>query len=1053
MKNKSQKCNFLILILIIIIIVLWFNNSYSENEYRELFQNDMNTNFVPNDHTPKYPEKKDKIFVQTGHSSGVNSISYSSNGKYIVSGGSDHKVKLWDIESGKLIRTFYGHKKPVESVSFINKDQFVVSGSSDLAAIIWEIRSGKIVETFHNVFSYFSNSVSSSSEELKTLAIKRNNFKAQILRIYSSIPIKLLEEFSDINNGIVITTGIKDPIMKIWDVKSKKQIRTFRGHKDSIKVACFSPDGKKIVSGSIDNTIKLWEVASGKLLRTFEDHKNSVTSIAFSPNGKTIISGSDDYTLKLWEIKSGKLIRTFQGHTYWVKSVCFSPDGRSIASGSSDSTVKIWDAQTGKVVKTFYGYNNSLKTVCFSNNSAYVASGSVDNTVKIWKTKSGKLFKTCQGHSGEINSVCFSPDDRNIISASNDFSIKLWNTESGKFIRTFKGHKGSVNSVAFNPNGKMIASGSSDKTVKLWNVQTGKLMRTLYGHTHFVNCVCFSSDSLTLVSGSWDKTIRLWDTQSGNILKTLTWDSIVSSVSLDPKNKYIVSGSYDSLIMLWDIDSGKYNVLRDHFGPVLSVKFSPDGQHIASGSVDKTVKIWAVDSLKCIKTFSEHTDIVYSVNFSPDGKKIVSGSKDNSLKILYIDHSNTISIALLPENEWISTSLNYHYYNFLSPSCFKYAAIRFDNDSHNWKPLSEELSYKYKIPSVNILSWSPRSVCKENQCIDLVAKFEGTYEKEKKVKIFVNNIEIKKKLGTPPYDIFSKIKLEKYLIDLPKGENVIRIELTVKPFLPSNDQIIIPKPINNPQDNLYFLAIGVDKTKNLDNMNLNYASNDVSDMAHLIKKLEGRLYKKVYTNIFSDKSEKKPISENIVNTFKNLLLIVKPNDTIILFIVAHDVRTNDQYFFLMRESELKKNGSYNLTTVLKWSFLKDILNKLTCKKIIILDTAYTSGVGILSFLGNSLISDQSDHTKNVLLTSTTKSQLSDECDEFQNGCFTHSIKKGLGAFLNDHNTKMPADYNYDNKVTILELVLFLSTELKNITSYQKPEVRIFSNNNFIFYKR
>jgi len=115
------------------------------------------------------------------------------------------------------------------------------------------------------------------------------------------------------------------------------------GHTGSVNSVAFSPDGRSALSGSADRTLKLWDVASGKEIRTFSGDTGSVFSVAFSPDGRSVLSGSDDNTLKLWDVASGKEIRSFSGHTWWVRSVAFSPDGRSVLSGSRDCTLKLWD--------------------------------------------------------------------------------------------------------------------------------------------------------------------------------------------------------------------------------------------------------------------------------------------------------------------------------------------------------------------------------------------------------------------------------------------------------------------------------------------------------------------------------------------------------------------------------------------------------------------------------------------------------------------------------------------------------------------------------------
>jgi WD40 repeat protein len=81
------------------------------------------------------------------HGARVYVVAFSSDSRHIVS-GSDKTMKLWETTSGCLVRTFEGHEKQVNSVAFSPDGQYIVSGSQDKTMKLWETASGSLVRTF-----------------------------------------------------------------------------------------------------------------------------------------------------------------------------------------------------------------------------------------------------------------------------------------------------------------------------------------------------------------------------------------------------------------------------------------------------------------------------------------------------------------------------------------------------------------------------------------------------------------------------------------------------------------------------------------------------------------------------------------------------------------------------------------------------------------------------------------------------------------------------------------------------------------------------------------
>ncbi|MEH2421798.1 MAG: serine/threonine-protein kinase [Nostoc sp.] len=290
-----------------------------------------------------------------GHSSDVNSVAFSPDGKTLASGSDDQTIKLWNLASGQEIHTLEGHSNWIWTVAFSPDGKTLASGSADKTIKLWNLETGKLIRTLQG----HSDGVSSVafSPDGKTLA----------------------------SGG-----ASKDMKIKLWNLETGKLIRTLEGHTNGVVSVVFSPDRKTLASGSWDKTIKLWNLETGKLIRSLQGNTGPILSVAFAPDGVTFASGSKDKTIKLWNLKTGKLIHTLKGHNDKVNSVAFlrnpTSNGVTLVSGSSDKTIKLWNPVTGKQIRTLETDSGYIYAIAISPDGQTIAAGgSGENILKIWQ--------------------------------------------------------------------------------------------------------------------------------------------------------------------------------------------------------------------------------------------------------------------------------------------------------------------------------------------------------------------------------------------------------------------------------------------------------------------------------------------------------------------------------------------------------------------------------------------------------------------------------------------------------------------------------------------
>jgi WD40 repeat protein len=572
--------------------------------------------------------------VQLGHSLGVESVAFSPDGKYVLTGSYDGTARLWEAETGRELRRFDGHSM----------------GPSDSAV----------------PFGFVVKSVAFSPDGRHVLTVRDNT--ARMWEAETGMEVRRFEGHAEMvwsaafsPDGEHVLTGSFDKTTRVWEAETGKEIRRFEA--DRVRSVAYSPDGKYVLSGYLDKTARLFEAETGKQVRAFDGHAGIIGSVAFSPDGKYVLTGSSDKTARLWEAQTGRAIVRFEGHSDEVASVAFSPDGKYVLTGSSDKTARLWEAQTGRAVVRFEGHSGQVNSVAFSPDGKYVLTGggllTEDKAARLWEAQTGREVRRFEGHSDAIASVAFSPDGRYVVTGGSNDTTALWETMTGKEVQRL-GHAGVVLSVAFSPDGKYIVTGGDDKTARLWEPETGREVRRFAGDSFAVSSVAVSPDGRFVLTG--DITPRLWETKTGAQVLEFKGDYLgVHSVAFSPDGRYVISGGV--VAQLWEATTGReLKRLGGDGAEVRSVAFSPDGKYVVTGSDDKTARLWEAETAREVRRFEGHSGPVSSVAFSPDRRYLLTEDGTARLwetatgkEMRRFEFEGVTSVAFSPEGRHVLT--------------------------------------------------------------------------------------------------------------------------------------------------------------------------------------------------------------------------------------------------------------------------------------------------------------------------------------------------------------------------------------------------------------
>lgn len=976
------------------------------------------------------------VIDSKGHSARISNLHYSNDGTQIVSISEDKTIKVWDVESGDIVKKYEAETgdgfEGMFYASALSPDGkllavagYKVSSARENYIIIIDLVKNAQVSTaighsdvinslaFNAAGTYLASGAADNSVNIWKM--DGSEQLPLVTTLNTSGPVSCVS-FNPKTQDLAVAQDSKDVIvfsLAGLDQSGTKFLpKVWKQHKGVVDKVVFSPDGQFLVSTSFDNELILWKT-DGRMLKEFGKLANPIHAIAFSADSK-ILAGLDITGAGMsWGIPSGNKFTDFRGHDNTVFCAAFSPSPSHYivaSAGGINNEILLWNPINGSTIRKIKGKGNAVQALAFGDGlNLFISQEAVKNNKPLFKTKFDFASLTID-HSANPAGI-IEPKTASPISQTSENSLTL---PKGKSIRTDPNEDGRILDFLQLGDGRIIVA--SDFSVKMYD-HNGLPLKEFVGHLGAVRSIASTADGAYVATGAEDQTIILWRLGDSGFVPTLRhvfadeqWAEFFSSLPVDSLTTMPTRKAWMDVITFLKKEGVKaHREIEQVYANIAEIIIPFATLFVADDHE------WVCWTPKGYFACSSNGGQYFGWHVNRGIRKLAD----------YYSAEQFFEILYRPEDVAKSFQQGKRVEDIIKES-----GERLFDLTKLHRPSAAFFDIRVITRATDLLKYEKGKIYTQAKRLPIMVEVYDGGGGVKEVNIYQNDKLIITDKGVKTKGEGDKVT-KTYEVEMVNEVNEFKVVVVNFQKIESRPDFLTVEYKGEilVTSTLHMLAVGINKYQN-EAYNLNYAQPDAKSLVTELNEKGKKLFKEINRIEIYDEDATR---ENIVMAFKTLVARAKPEDVFLFYYAGHgtlDEEDDDEYYLVPTNitklygdpEQLKKKG-------ISATELRELLTQIKSQKQVILMDACHSGGALKSLNVRAAATDEkaiiqlARSSGVVMLASSGTKQFATEFEELKHGVFTYALVEALEG---------KADTG-DKKVTVNELKIYMEERVPELT--------------------